>query len=249
MQIRTSQSPVSLAKDVRSWLEGKGWLLNSEDSTSAKLSDILFSVTLTFKLPADASAAIRAVAFMLHAHSDDCTAVKVSDHVIDKMINKISNPLAKFNDALDATKGFLDATTQKQASELLALQDAVKQQTVSTKLLMDASDNITQPLNPRGLSDLAWPLLVASSPPNCPRVPLGPNPHCSNSILDPKVTQRVVLASKQLLIDYSPLDEGEESHPRTIDEQRELRQTFNDWVDAITSAEADEGQPPRPPHM
>ena len=181
---------------------------------------------------------------MLCAHSDDCTAVKVSNHVIDKMIDKISDPLAKFN---DATKGFLDATTQKQASELLALQDAVKQQTVLIKSLTDASDNIAQPLNPRGLSDSAWPLLAALSTTNCPRAPLGPNPHRSNSILDPKVTQRVVLASKQLLIDYGPLDEGEELRPRTIDEQRELRQTFNDWVDAITSAEVDKDQPPQAP--
>ena len=188
-QITASQSSVSTVKDTQSWLEGKGWLLNSEDSTRAKLSDILFSVTLTFKLLADASVAIRAVAFMLRAQSDDCTAVKVSDHVIDKMIDNISDPLAKINDALDATKGFLDATTQKQASELLALEDAVKQQTVLIKSLTDTSDNIAQPLNPRGLSDSAWLLLAASSPPNCPQVPLGPNPHRSNSVSDPKVTQ------------------------------------------------------------
>ena len=61
------------------------------------------------------------------------------------------------------------------------------------------------------------------------------------------MTQQVFLASKQLLTDYGPLDEGEDLRPRTINEQRELRQTFNDWVDAITSAEADEGQPPRAP--
>ena len=61
------------------------------------------------------------------------------------------------------------------------------------------------------------------------------------------MAQRVALATKQLLIDYGPLEEGEELWPSTVDEQRELRQLFNDWVDAINSFKAGEGQPLPPP--
>lgn len=64
---------------------------------------------------------------------------------------------------------------------------------------------------------------------------------------DPKVTQQVTLASKQLLIEYDPLEEGEELRPKTIEEQRGLRQLFNHWIDAIASSEVSEGQPPPTP--
>ena len=61
------------------------------------------------------------------------------------------------------------------------------------------------------------------------------------------MVQRVSLTSKQLLINYGPLEEGEELRPKTIDKQRELRQLFNDWVDATAAAEVSEGQPPPAP--
>ena len=57
------------------------------------------------------------------------------------------------------------------------------------------------------------------------------------------MAQRVALATKQLLIDYNPLEEGEELRPSTANKQKELRQLFNDWVDAINSFETVEGQP------
>ena len=115
-------SPVSSAKDARSWLKNKGWVLNSEESSAPKLADILLSATIDFKLPADASNTIRAVAFLLHAHTDETLAATVANHIIDKVIDKISSPLAKLSESFDSTKSFLDAT------ELLSLQDTVKQQ-------------------------------------------------------------------------------------------------------------------------
>ena len=121
VQITASLNPVSLAKDTQTCLKGKGWILNSEDSTSSKLLDILFSATLSFKLPSDASTAIWAVAFLLCAHADESITVNVADHIIDKMIDKMNDPLVKLDDSIDATKSFLDATTQKQPSELLTL--------------------------------------------------------------------------------------------------------------------------------
>ena len=46
-QITASPSPVTSAKDARSWLESKGWILNSEDNSDSKLSDILLSATIS----------------------------------------------------------------------------------------------------------------------------------------------------------------------------------------------------------
>ena len=126
-QISAAPSPVSSTKDAWSWLESKGWVLNSEDSLAPKLADILLSAMISFKLPANASTTIHAVAFLLHAHTDDTLAATVTDHAINKVIDKISNPLFKLSESIDSTKSFLDATSQKQATKLLSLQDAVKQ--------------------------------------------------------------------------------------------------------------------------
>ena len=181
-QVTATPSPVSTAKDARSWLKSKGWLLISKNNTAAKLSDILLSATLLFKLPADASTAIRAVAFLLCDHTDETLTATITDHVIDKVIDKISDPLVKLNDSIDATKSFLDAASQKQADELLLLEDAVKQQAI--KSLTE-----TRSLNPRGLPEALWPLLPSSNP-NSGVIPArGPAPPQINTIADPKVAQ------------------------------------------------------------
>ena len=149
-QISAVPSLVSSAKDAWSWLKNKGWVLNSEESSAPKLDDILLSAMIAFKLPANTSNTIRAVAFLLHAHTDKTLAATVADHVIDKVIDKITSPLEKLSESIDSTKSFLDATSQKQATELLSLQDAVKQQAELIKSL-----TVVQPLNPRGLSEAA----------------------------------------------------------------------------------------------
>ena len=115
------------------------------------------------------------------------------------------------------------------------MQEAVKQQAGLINSLTAASEKAAaQAPNPRGLSDAAWPQLTASGPLGHLRITTGPMPPRGLPMADPKVVQRVTLASRQLLIDYGPLEEGEELHPKTIDEQRELRQLFNDWIDAVT---------------
>ena len=160
---------------------------------------------LSFKLPANASTAICAIAFLLHAHTDENLAATAPDHIINKAIDKISDPLAKLNESVNATKCFLDTTSQKQAAELLLLQDAVKQQAELIKSLTDA-----QPLNPRGLLEAAWPLLTASNPTSSLKAPSGPVPPQINMLSAPKVVQQVTLTFKKLLINYGPLEEGEE---------------------------------------
>ena len=185
----------------------------------------------------------------MQAQTNNSTAATIVDGVIDKVIDKINAPLAKLNEHIDATKSFLDAAAQKQAAELLSLQEAVNQQASLINSLTSASEKAAQAPNPRGLSDAAWLQLTASGPLGHLRVTTGPMPPHGLPMADPKVVQRIALASRQLLINYGPLDEGEELCPKTIDEQRVLRQLFNDWIDAVTSTEAEisKGQPPPPP--
>ena len=137
-------------------------MLNSEDSSSSKLSDVLVATTLSFKLPTDASTAIRSVAFLLRAHADESFTSTVADQLIDKVIDKIDSPLVELNNAVNATKTFLDAVAQKQATELLSLQESIKQQSELIKSLTDASEKAALVANPSSLADSAWPPLPAS---------------------------------------------------------------------------------------
>ena len=125
--IAASPSLVTSVKDARSWLEGKGWLLTSKENSKLKLTDILLLAALSFKLLAEASTAIYLVAFLLRDHADKALATTVSDTIIEKMIDKLSDPLGTLNDFITTAKDFLDATAQKHASELLVLQNTVKQ--------------------------------------------------------------------------------------------------------------------------
>ena len=71
--------------------------------------------------------AIRSVAFLLSDHTDEILSSTITDQISDKLINKINAPIIKLNEAFVASKSFLDATAQKQAAELLALQELIKQ--------------------------------------------------------------------------------------------------------------------------
>ena len=188
-QINTSPSPVTSAKDARSWLEGKGWLLNSEGPSSIKLADILLSVTLTFKLPAEASTAIRSVAFLLRDHADDSVSSTIADQLSNKLIDKINSPIIKLNEAFEATKSFLDAMTQKQAAELLTLQESTKQQADLAKSLAASSEKLSIASNPRNLSASAWPLLQVHPSPASPQSGSQAPSHRGNVHTDPKVIQ------------------------------------------------------------
>ena len=246
VQIAASPSPISSAKDTRSWLETKGWLLPSEENSKLKLADILLSATLSFKLLAKANSVIRLVAFLLQDHADKEIAATVTNAIIDKVIDKINAPLGAFNESVSAAKEFLDATLQKHASELLELQDSTKQQAELVKLFAEASAKLAQSHNPQGLADATWPQLTGSNhqtPLGCPAIPQ----HWGNTQADPKVIQRVSFAAKQLLIEYSPLDDSEPPHPKTAEAQRELRQRFNSWIDNYHMSELAEGQPPPAP--
>ena len=134
-------------------------MLNSEENSNFKLADILFTASLAFKLPADACMAVRSVAFLLRAHADETLSTTVSDLIIDKMINKFSEPLARLNNSITATKMFLDAAAQKQALGLLNLQESINQHDSIAKSLADSADKIGHAPNPGTLDDVAWPRL------------------------------------------------------------------------------------------
>ena len=81
---------------------------------------------LSFMLPAEASTTIHSVAFLLHDLADEALASTVTNAIIEKMIDKLSKLLSALNNSITAAKGFLDVMAQKHASELLELQNSVK---------------------------------------------------------------------------------------------------------------------------
>jgi len=244
-QLRASPSPVSSVKDARFWLEKKGWMLNSENYTKNKLADILFSASLSFKIPPEANTAIRAVAYLIRDLADEEHAASLMDKIIDQLTNRLIKPISSLDSAVSSAKNFLDATSQQQASDLLNLQESISKQSDFVKSLANSSEKVNQASNPRSLADSNWPLLSSSSPPP----PQGVHPAsllttASNSPASSKISQRISLASKQLMIEYGPLGENELPRDKSVESQRTLKQLFNNWVDTNTPVEEGAVQPP-----
>ena len=164
-QLHASPSPVSSAKDARSWLEKKGWMLNSEDHSKKKLADILFSASLSFKLPPEANTAIRSVAYLFRDLADEEHAASLTDKIIDQLTNRLNEPITLFDSAISAAKNFLDATSQQHATDLLSLQDSISKQSDIVKSLANSSEKVNLASNSRDLSDANWPHLSTSTPP------------------------------------------------------------------------------------
>ena len=187
---------------------------------------------------------------VLRAHADETLSTTVSDLIIDKMINKFSEPLARLNNSITATKMFLDAAAQKQASGLLNLQESINQPEATAKSLADSADKISHAPIPGVLDDVTWPRLSACLTAATPIPPPGAQSPVGSHQADPKVVQRVALAAKQLLIEYGPLDAGEESPTSTVEAQMDMRKMFNGWINTHStqeSSDADIGTPPPPP--
>ena len=245
-QISASASPVTSAKNACTWLEKKGWLLSSESYSKTKLAEILFSVALTFKLPPEADTAIRSVAYIIRDRAEEELADSLSVKIIDKIADKVNQPINKLLDSVTSAKNFLDATSQQQATELISLQESTKQHNDIVKVLAETTDKLNQTSASRSFNDSAWPLLSATNPSTTQAVHPASLLHSHNSASNnPQILQRVSLASKQLLIEYGPLEENEEPRNKSIEEQRELRQTFNVWIDNCTLTP--EGEAPPPP--
>ena len=112
MQILASFGPVSSANEARTWLEKKGWILSSESYSKNKLAEILFSASLSFKLPPEADTAIWVVAYLIQDQSDDETSITVTDKIIDRIADRLVELISKLSDSIVVTKNFLDATSQ-----------------------------------------------------------------------------------------------------------------------------------------
>jgi hypothetical protein len=243
-QLNASVSPVTSVKDACAWLEKMGWMLTSEPYSKNKLAEILFSVALSFKLPPDADTAIRSVAYVIRDRADEETASSLLEGLIDKIASKINEPTDKLLNSVTSAKNFLDATTQQQATELISLQESVKLNNDLTKSLADSSEKLNQVSASRSLTHSAWPPLPATRPSSQSIHPASLLHSNNNSAsANPQILHRISLASKQLLIEYGPLEENEVPRIKSIEAQQELRQTFNDWIDNCTVTPEGEDPP------
>ena len=156
-----SNSRVSLANEAQTWLEKKGWVLSSESYSKNRLTEILFSPLLSFKLPPEADTAIRVVDYLIWDQSDKETSITVTDKINDKIADRLIELMSKLSDSIVVTKNFLDATSQQQAFELVSLQESVKLQTDIVKSLADSSEKISLALDPKSLANTDWPPLAS----------------------------------------------------------------------------------------
>ena len=99
-QLQASPGPVTSTKDARSWLEAKSWILAGEKYTKPKLANILFTIALTQKLTSEASAAIKAVAFLIEDLADQDFSDSLASLITDKVTSQISSSIDNLVEAL-----------------------------------------------------------------------------------------------------------------------------------------------------
>ena len=97
---------------------------------------------ISFKLLTEADKAIHSVAFFILKKTNKDFASSVTVEIIDKVSDKLKNLIENLNESVSATKGFLDATTQQNALELVLLPDLIKQHADLAKSPTDTSEKL-----------------------------------------------------------------------------------------------------------
>ena len=101
--VLSATSPITSPIDARKWIETRGYILAGEQYSRPKLADILFTLAVEAKIPADVKNAILAVAFLIEDTAEEDFASSLSS----KIISKIDESLSSINNELDSTKKFL----------------------------------------------------------------------------------------------------------------------------------------------
>jgi hypothetical protein len=110
---------------------------------------------------------------------------------------------------------------------------------------MESLEKLNQALTSCSLTNSVWPPLPATNSASSQTIHPASLLHSHNpASTNPQILQHVSLASKQLLIEYGPLEENEEPRNKSIEAQRELCQTFNNWINNCTITPKGENPPP-----
>jgi hypothetical protein len=231
-QLQASLGPVTDAKDTRSWLEAKRWILASEKYTKPKLADILLTVALTQKLPSDVCATIKAVAFFIGDLADQDLSDSIASLITDKVTSKISSSMDNLAAKFATTKGFLDAVTQQQAEATVVLKESVLSNSEASKSIANSVEKLSDTSGKQAHALGAdWPLLPSTSPSSGNALHPASLVHSSLSANQVKIQQCTLLAAKQLLIELGPLNEADPASDRSTQTPTSHRDLFNSWFD------------------
>jgi len=216
--------PVKNVDTAHTYLEAKGWILTAEPYDHTKLANILHSVTQC-KLPPEATAAIRAVAFILEAD-----LIKAQTSTITSAItNAISPIISSIKEDRDKAKAFLDANEIQRANDTLSLQNVASALSNS----IDALNKISKPLSPfpalpSSPNPPTWPSLPPRHPPPHPRnPPFQHNPAAAPELA--RVHQRVIQDARTALIQIDSKDSSAPSD-RSPAGLAKLRSDFNEML-------------------
>lgn len=207
--------PINNTSDARLWLDKKGWVLAGEKYNSSKLSNILLTVSLLPKLPADAASAIRAVAYLIESNLEDDTSSSLAKATAEKFLSLIGSVPDAFNKAKD----FLEATSTQQANTAVVLNETATQHATTTSNLVEISSQLASAESARDTPNaVQWPT-IRDSLPSAPTLP--PSSHDPSAAAhDVRLQQRLLLASRTVLIE---VDLTNESTPKDRSPQAALK--------------------------
>src|ERR1700722_14901156 len=231
-QLQASPGPVTSTKDARSWLEAKSWILAGEKYTKPKLANILFTIVLTQKLTSEASAAIKAVAFLIEDLADQDFSDSLASLITDKVTSQISSSIDNLAAGITTTKDFLDAVVRQQAESTLTLKESILSNVESSKSIANSAEKLSDSSEKQAqAANTEWPMLPSASPSTGNAMHPMSLAHTTLSASQIKIQQRTMLAAKQLLIELGPLGEEGPEPDQSAQTQASHRDLFNSWFD------------------
>ena len=163
----SNQGPVTNANDACKWLDSKGWILAGEPYDRAKLARILLTAALLPKVPNEAIAAIRVVAFLIKENITDNLSTQLAAAVADKVNALLLDTKAD----LATAKTFLKANSIQQASTSIELKEVAAQHASTTNNLNTLTMKLSTLSLPKESPAPHWPSVLTSQPPPTTNIP------------------------------------------------------------------------------
>jgi hypothetical protein len=195
----TATSIASIA-DAKRYFETNGWILEGEEYLKQKIINVIHTVALNSKIPADVATVLKAIGYLLQDEVND----NIADEVVSAITTKLEATLAPSITAIKESASFLEAASKTQAEATLALKALAEKQTVTLDTAAEklAGFPLTRGIHTSADDTPSWARVAAVG-----HTSINPAPNTmafASNITDISLQQRILLAACTIMVTRPP---------------------------------------------